>query len=205
MKLPGVAGPGLEMLAAGPEVAAGGTLVGQRQLTGNRNQRPRGLVRTRQGNRPEQPLGIGVPHLVEDLFDRAGFHRFAGIHHRDAVAGLQDQAQVVRHEDHGGAEFLGQLLDQLDDARLHRHVERGGRLVEQQQRRFGQQAHRDNHPLLLTAGELMRIGSEQTLRVGQFHRLEYVERHIRRFGLGLALVEDRDLHQLRADLHRRIQ
>jgi hypothetical protein len=119
-----------EMVAARREIAAARTLLRQRQLPGNGDQRPRVLVRARQRDRAEQALRIGMAHLVEDVVDIAGFHRLARIHHRDPVAGLQDQAEIVRHEDHRRAEFLAEPLDQFDDTGLHRHVERGGGFVE---------------------------------------------------------------------------
>ena len=158
------------MLAARPEIAALRPLVRQRQLAGDRDQRPRVLVGARQRNRAEQPLRVRVPHAVEDVLDLAGLDRLAGIHDRDAVAGLEDQAEIVRHEDHRRAELLAEPLDQLDDAGLDRHVERGRRLVEQKQRRLRQQRHGNDDALLLAAGKLVRIGAHHALRIGQAHR-----------------------------------
>ena len=77
--------------------------------------------------------------------------RLAGVHHADAVAGLQDQAQIVADIDDRRAETLGKLGDQLDDAGFDRDVERRRRLVEQQQRRFAEQRHGDDDALLLAA------------------------------------------------------
>ncbi len=91
---------------------------------------------------------------------------------RDAVAGLQDQAEIVRHEDHRRAELLAEPLHQFDDAGLHRHVERRRRLVEQQQRRLRQQRHGDHDALLLAARELVRIGAHHALGVRQAHRAQ---------------------------------
>ena len=48
------------------------------------------------------------------------------------------------------------LLDQLEDLRLHRHVERGRRLVGDQDRRPVHERHRDHRPLAHAAGELVR-------------------------------------------------
>ena len=54
--------------------------------------------------------------------------------------------------------------------RLHHHVERGGRLVGDQQPRLAGQRHRDQHPLPLAAGELVRVGARAARR--QTHLLE---------------------------------
>ena len=52
--------------------------------------------------------------------------------------------------------FFLQLGDQLLDARGGDRVERGGRLVEQQDLRIGRQRARDAQPLLLSAGQVER-------------------------------------------------
>ena len=204
--LGGVADALDEMLAARAEIAALRPLVRQRQLAGDGDQRPRILVGAGQRDRAEQPLRIGMAHPVEDVLDRAGLHRLARIHHRDAVAGLQDQAEIVRDEDHRGAELLAEPLDQLDDAGLDGHVERRGRLVEQEQRRLRQQRHGDDDALLLAAGKLVRIGAHHALRIGQPHRASpFPARACRPPRLRHLLVDQRHFHQLLADLHRRVQ
>ena len=52
------------------------------------------------------------------------------------------------------------------DLRLHGDVERGGRLVGDQQVRLVGERHRDHDALALPAGELMRIAREPAFRVG---------------------------------------
>src|SRR3546814_8268801 len=111
-----VAVAGLEKVAARPEVAAGRTLVRQRELTPDRHQRARALVGARQRDAAEQPLGVGVLHAVEDLRHRAAFDNHARVHHVDPLAGLQDEAQVVGDVDHRRVELFRDLADQLDDA-----------------------------------------------------------------------------------------
>ena len=147
----GVAHPFHEVVAARAEIAALRPLVRQRQLAGNGDQRPRVLVCAGQRYRAEKPLRVGVAHMVEHVLDRPGLDRLARIHHRNAVAGFKDQAQIVRHEDHRRAELLAETLDQLHDAGLDGNVQRRRRLVEQQQRRLRQKRHRDHDALLLAA------------------------------------------------------
>ena len=55
---------------------------------------------------------------------------------------------------------LLQPAQQVEDLRLDRHVERGRRLVGDQQPRIAGDGHRDHHALVHAAGELMRIVSE---------------------------------------------
>ena len=53
--------------------------------------------------------------------------------------------------------LLLQLGEQLEDLALDRHVERGGRLVGDQQLGLAGQRHRDHHALLLAARQLVRV------------------------------------------------
>ena len=55
---------------------------------------------------------------------------------------------------------------QLQDLRLHRDVERRGRLVGDQQIGLVGERHGDHHALALAAGKLVRIAAEPALRLG---------------------------------------
>ena len=50
-----------------------------------------------------------------------------------------------------------ELGEQVHDLRLHRHVERRGRLVGDQHLRVQRQRHRDHDALAHAAGELVRV------------------------------------------------
>ena len=80
----------------------------------------------------------------------------AEIHHGDAVADVLDHRQVVRDEQVRQAELALQVHQQVDDLRLDRHVERGDRLVADDQLRVERQRPRDADALPLAAGELVR-------------------------------------------------
>ena len=203
--LDGVAAAGDEVAAARAEVAAGRALVGQGEAAGDRDQRVAGAVGAGQRERAEEPLGVGVAHGVEDLGDRAGLDGLARVHDAEPVAGLEDEAEVVADEEHRRAELAAEILDELDDAGLDGDVERGGRLVEDEECRLRHQRHGDDDALLLAAGELVRVAVEDARRVGQADGLDGAER----LGPGLrgarALVDHRHFHELAPDLHRRVQ
>ena len=55
--------------------------------------------------------------------------------------------------------------EQLQDLRLHGHVERRGRLVGDEEVGLVGERHGDHHALALPAGELVRIGAEPALRL----------------------------------------
>ena len=74
--------------------------------------------------------------------------------------------EVVGDEQHRHAEPGLQVLEQLEDLRLHGDVERGRRLVGDQEIGSIGERHGDHHALALPAGELVRIGAEPLGRVG---------------------------------------
>jgi hypothetical protein len=81
----------------------------------------------------------------------------AEIHDRDAVADVLDHAEVVGNEEVGQAEAVLQVLEQVEHLRLDRHVERGDRLVaDDEVGLYGKRA-RDADSLALAAAELVRV------------------------------------------------
>jgi hypothetical protein len=78
------------------------------------------------------------------------------MHDDDAVGDLLDGAEIVRDEQARKPIALLQLADQLQDLLLHRHVERGHRLVGDHEGRPPCDGAGDGHALALAAGELMR-------------------------------------------------
>ena len=85
----------------------------------------------------------------------------AALHHRHLVGDVLDDADVVRDEQVSDAELALQLAQQVEDLRLHRHVERRGRLVADDQPRLHRQRARDRDALALAAGELVRIALQR--------------------------------------------
>ena len=65
--------------------------------------------------------------------------------------------EIVADVEDGRLAALLQLAHELQDARLHRHVERGRRLVGDQQIGIAGERLRDHDPLLHAAGKLVRI------------------------------------------------
>ena len=87
---------------------------------------------------------------VPDLDD------LAEIHDRDAVGDVANDREVVRDEDVRQPEVALQRLEQVDDLRADRDVERRDRLVENDQLRTERQRAGDADALALAAGELVR-------------------------------------------------
>ena len=84
-------------------------------------------------------------------------------HHGDAVGHVVDHGEIVRDEQVGEAELLLQILEQVEDLRLHRDVERRDRLVADQQVGPERQRAGDADALALAAGKAVRIAVEIAL------------------------------------------
>ena len=80
----------------------------------------------------------------------------AEVHHQHAVGDVADDVEVVRDEDVGQAEVALQVLEQVQDLRLHRDVERRDGLVADDQLRIDGERAGDADALALAAGELVR-------------------------------------------------
>ena len=81
-----------------------------------------------------RPHVYGCWGASNTLACRADFHGAARVHHQDVVGGLRDHAQIVRDQDHADVELVLDPFDQLEDLGLDGDVERGRRLVGDQDR-----------------------------------------------------------------------
>ena len=77
--------------------------------------------------RCEQAEGVGMTGIVEDLLDLAGFDDLTRVHDGALVADIRNNAEVVGDEEQRRAEFVLQVAHQVQDLRLDRNVQRGGR------------------------------------------------------------------------------
>ena len=94
---------------------------------------------------------------MNDIAYRADLDHPAGVHHSNTVGALGDHAHVVGDQHHRCAAISSQLFKQSDDLRLDRYIERGGRLIGDDQLRVSGQCQGDHHALTHAAGELMRV------------------------------------------------
>src|SRR4051812_9395422 len=90
------------------------------------------------------------------------FHYAAEIHHGDAIGDVLHHGEVVRDKDIGEAEPVLQVAKQIEDLRADRNVERGHRLVADDEFRFYRQRARDGDALALAAGEFVRVTPRET-------------------------------------------
>ena len=108
-------------------------------------------------HRQQQRLGVGMQRLREQRALVGVFDDAAEIHHRDAVADVLDHREIVGDEQIGEPELALQVHQQIEHLRLDRDVERGHRLVADDQLRLQRERAGDADALALAAGELVRI------------------------------------------------
>ena len=128
------------------------------------------------GHRADQALGVRVERLAEQGPHVGLLDDLARVHHRDPVAHLGDDAEVVGDEDDGRARLALEAPHQVQDLRLDGHVEGGRRLVCDQQLRLAGKRHRDHHALRHAARHLVRVSIEPALRVGDADHPHQLER-----------------------------
>src|SRR5262249_53032736 len=98
-----------------------------------------------------------------------------------------------------------ELIEQLQNLRLNGHVERGGRLVGDQEVRIAGQRHGDHHALAHAARELMRIFLHASLGVGDVHDLQHLDGLVHGVPSAQPLVQPDRLGDLLADGEHGIQ
>ena len=154
------------------------------------------------GHRFDQPARVGMARARQHLISRRLLDHAPGVHDGDAVGDLADHAEVVRDVDHRDAARLLQPRDLLEDRRLRDHVEAGGRLVEDDERRLADERGGDRDALRLPTRELMHEAAPELLRGGQADALE----DLRGLALAVGLREVRAQHLAHpvADADRRV-
>ena len=144
--------------------------------TRRRSLRPVGLRGVEAGDGLQQHPRVGM------LRDRRGRRRPARTppahppcSTATRVGNFGDDAEVVRDEQHGRVALALQIADEMKDLGLRGDVQRRGRLIGDEQRRFEDQRHGDHDALALPAGELVRIGRINALGIRQPHVLQHVQ------------------------------
>ena len=156
-------------------------------------------------DRVQQGLGIGMGRSIEDLRHRPQLDHPPGIHHRELVAHLGDDAEIVGDEDQSEAMLALQVAQQVQVLRLDRQIEAGGRLVGDQQARLARDADGADDALAHAARHLVRVLRDPRLRRRDAHRLQKVDRPAPGGGARGALMHPDRLGDLVADREQRVQ
>ena len=100
-----------------------------------------------------------MQRVVVELLGGGDLHDPAEVHHGDPVRDVPYDGEVVRDEEIRQVELVLQLLEQVDDLRLNRDVERRHGLVRDDEVRIQSDRPREPDPLALTSRELVGIAS----------------------------------------------
>ncbi len=118
------------------------------------------------------------------------------VHDRHPIRDLRGHAQVVGDQQDTAADLVPQRPEQPEHLGLYHDVQRGGRLVGDDQRRIPGHRHGDHHALPQPAGQLVRIAGHPASGVGDSDGPQQPLRLLRRAS---------DLRDLAADAHRRVE
>ena len=77
----------------------------------------------------DQRLGIGMAGCLKYIALTAVFHHVAQIHNADLIGNVLHHGQVMRNKQIGHIVLFLQILQQIDDLCLDTHIQRGNRLV----------------------------------------------------------------------------
>ena len=156
-------------------------------------------------HRLQQRHRVGMARVVIDRLGAARLDDAAGIHDVDPVGVARHDAEIVRDDDQRDVEPARQPLHQLEDLRLDGDVERGRRLVGDDQLGIAGERDGDHHPLAHAARELVRILLEAPRRIGDADHVQQLDRApVGRRAVG-ALVLLQRLGDLPADGEHRIE
>ncbi len=109
------------------------------------------------------------------MADVAVLHYASGVHDRNVVAQLGDDAEVVGDEQHGQPQVVDQVSQHRDDLGLHRHVEPRRGLVEDQQLRRMDNGEGNHDSLSHAPAELVGVLAHGPLGVGDLYLAQDVE------------------------------
>ena len=118
------------------------------------------------GQRLQQQPGIRVLRRTEKLGGAGHLDDLPGVHQRHPLRHAGHHRQIVRDQEQAHALLALQLLEQFQDLRLDRDIERGGRLIGHQKSRLGRQGDGDHHPLLLPTAHAKRVVVDAPLGLG---------------------------------------
>ena len=108
----------------------------------------------------------------KDEVEWAGLDRHSCVHdHYPIGDGLHDR-QVVRHEQESHVVDLLALPQEFKYPSLDCHVERGCRLISQQELRSSRECERDHDALTHASRKLVRVRSPDSGRIYQVNRIE---------------------------------
>ncbi len=105
--------------------------------------------------------------VAEDLLSGAQLDEFPGAHDGDPCGDLRHHRKAVRDQQVGQAKLLLQFLQQYQHLCTNGNIQRGNRLIGNDQLRPQNQRARDADALALAAGKFVRIARRRLFVLGR--------------------------------------
>ena len=161
------------------------------------------MPRNQAGHGGDQHARVRLPWTGEDILACAHLDHASAVHYDDPIGNLGNDAEVMGDKHHGRVVLLLQLADQGEDLGLRGDVERGRRLVGDQELGLQDQGHRNDDALALAAGQLMGISVVDLPHIWQVYGIEHGEHPFAALGPGELAVHAQYFVDLFANrLHR---
>lgn len=151
------------------------------------------------GDRALQGARVGMARRMKESARVGGFDDATGIHNLDAVAETGDNPEIMRDEHNRHAQFPLHFFDQLENLRLHRDIEGGGRFVGDKNLGFGDERHGDHYALSHAAGEFVRVIMDTLGCVVDADGIKHREGAAEGIAPGNLFVNEKRLDELFAD------
>ena len=113
--------------------------------------------------------------LLDHLARRPALHQHAAVEHRDLVGVLVDEREIVGDEQDGEPVAARKAGDDVEHLPLDGDVERGRRLVGDQEFRLVDERVGDHDALAHAARQLVRIGAQDLLRLAKADAMEQID------------------------------
>ena len=123
-------------------------------------------------HRCQQLLCVWLLCPVEDAVGIALLDNLPVLHHHDAIGHIGDDTHIVGDQDDAGLDAMPQITHEIKDFGLHRHIQRGGGLIGNEQPGIQGQCLRDHRALTLPTGKLMGVMLDPLLGLGHVHQLQ---------------------------------
>jgi len=146
-----------------------------------------------------------MTRAVEDVAGPPELHDAPGVHHGDPVAELGDDSEIVRDEHERQVRLALDLFQETEVLRLDRDVERGRRLVGDQEARLARDGDGARDALADAAAHLVRVGMHATLGIADPNLTQELDHPFVEGAAPQPTMERQGLGDLLADRHRRVE
>jgi len=177
------------LFAAGMERAAGRRRIRLRHGAADGVEARVAITRSQPRDGTQKRLGVWVQRMVEQRVHVGLFNDASQVHHEDTLRHLRDEAQVVGDEENRHAEFVLKVEHQFENLRSGGDVQRGRRLVGDEEIRIAGQRQRDHRPLAHSAAQLVGIAMDGARRIGHAHLPQHSDGLLQRLLFGDRLVQ----------------